>query len=108
MSEESSNQMLKQLTKKKKPSKATPAIEQASQKGSSSSILSQIKGNLPSLKSMPNKTTLIDVCLFSASVYVIYYHGKDIAKYFENMCPSEQGILDMMKKEQGGMMPPPM
>ena len=57
---------------------------------------------------MPNKTTLIDVCLFSASVYVIYYHGKDIARYFENMCPTEQGILDMMKREQGGMMPPPM
>jgi hypothetical protein len=24
------------------------------------------------------------------------------------MCPTEQGILDMMKREQGGMMPPPM
>ena len=29
MSEDSSNQMLKQLTKKKKASKSTPAIEQA-------------------------------------------------------------------------------
>ena len=99
--------MLKQLTKKKKASKSTPAIEQAP-KSSGSSILSKITGNLPSFKSMPNKTTMIDVCLFSASVYVIYYHGKDIARYFENMCPTEQGILDMMKKEQGGMMPPPM
>lgn len=107
MSEDSSNQMLKQLTKKKKVSKTTPAIEQTP-KSSGSSVFSSLKGKLPSLKSMPNKTTLIDVCLFSASVYVIYYHGKDIARYFENMCPTEQGILDMMKREQGGMMPPPM
>jgi len=71
-------------------------------------MFSKITGNLPSFKSMPSKTTIIDVCLFSASVYVIYYHGKDIARYFENMCPTEQGILDMMKKEQGSMMPPPM
>jgi len=71
-------------------------------------MFSSLKSKLPSLKPLPNKTTLIDVCLFSASVYVIYYHGKDIARYFENMCPTEQGILDMMKREQGGMMPPPM
>ncbi len=85
--------------KKKKSSKQTPAIESAPKKESSSSVFSKIKGSLPSFSTLPNKSTMLDVCLFSASVYVIYYHGKDIAKYFENMCPTEQGILDMMKRE---------
>ena len=85
--------------KKKKSSKQTPAIEQGSKKESSSSVISKIKGSLPSFPALTNKQTMLDVCLFGASVYVIYYHGKDIAKYFENMCPTEQGILDMMKRE---------
>ena len=91
--------MLKQLTKKKKASKPTPVLEQATKKSGGSSFLKKITGNLPSFTSLPNKTTMTDVCLFGVSAYVIYYHGKDIARYFENMCPTEQGLLDMMKRE---------
>jgi len=101
--------MLKQLTKKKRTTKQQPAIESSSKKGSTESIIGKITNNLPSFSTLPNKNTMVDLCLFGATFYVIYYHGKDIAKYFESMCPTEQGILDMMKREQAGMgMPPPM
>ena len=53
---------------------------------------------LPKLPKLPSNQTMIDVCLFGATVYVIYNHGKDIAGYFEQMCPTEQGIMDLMRQ----------
>ena len=40
------------------------------------------------IKVMQTKTVL-DVCLFAATLYVIYEYGKDIAKVVEDVVPTE-------------------
>jgi hypothetical protein len=40
------------------------------------------------IKGMQTKTFL-DVCLFAATLYVIYEYGKDIAKVVEDVVPTE-------------------
>jgi hypothetical protein len=40
------------------------------------------------IKGMQNKTFL-DICLFAATIYIIYEYGKDIAKVVEDVVPTE-------------------
>lgn len=56
-------------------------------KAATSSMWKNMKGY------MPSKGTAIDVAMFSAAVYVIVFHGKDIADAFEGICPNEEQII---------------
>ena len=65
----------------KGPSKPEPA---ASTKKSSSSMWKTIKSY------MPSRGVATDVALFGAAVYIVVYHGKDIADAFDGICPNEE------------------
>jgi len=46
----------------------------------------------------PKQKQLVDVALFTATCFLIYNYGKDLAKTVEDMCPSEKAILEMMQQ----------
>ena len=64
--------------------KGPPAKAAAAPKKGSSEIVKKIKSY------MPSKATAVDAAMFGAAVYVIVFHGKDIADAFEGLCPSEE------------------
>ena len=59
------------------------------------------------MPAMPARRTMLDIALFSAAVYVVVNHGKDIAKMFEGLTPTEEQIMEMMNQQNPQMMPPP-
>ena len=43
---------------------------------------------------------MVDIGLFGAALYIVVYHGKDIADAFDSLCPNEEQMLEMMKKQE--------
>ena len=99
MNADANTQKLKELAAKKKPVNALKAAP-----SKQSSLVTQIKKQLPAV---PNRRTMVDIALFSAAVYVVVNHGKEIAKMFEGLTPTEEQIMEMMQQQQPQMMPPP-
>lgn len=83
-------------------------------KGSSSSSrfsLPAIPG-LESLKKQLKKTSpkqVVDVVVFSATIYAMYFFGKKVADSLDSQMPTEKSMMEMMKQMgPQGMAPGPM
>jgi hypothetical protein len=48
---------------------------------------------------------MVDVALFSASIYLILKFGKKVGETIENELPTEQKMLEMIQQQSGGMPP---
>ena len=85
--------VLKQLTqgKETKAKMAIPGLENARK------VLSKV-----------NKKQVLDIALFSAALYTMYYFGKTISDSLEEQMPSEKNVMEMMKQAGAAPgLPPP-
>ena len=101
MAEKSNTALLKQMTRTRRQAdpKAAKSEEKSSSAPKKSSFsTSSLTAYVPDYLKKPNTKQVIDVALFTASVYLIYNYGKDLAKKVEDMCPSEKSIMDMMQQ----------
>ena len=100
MEDNNNTKLLKSLTqRKRKGSKSADKTKEESSKGSSSTkTQSKLYQMWQQYAKKPQTKTCVDVSIFFASVFVIYNYGDYLAQKFQDMCPTEQAILDMMQK----------
>lgn len=61
---------------------------------------------IPGIKKMKamfgkaNSKQAVDLAVFAAALYVMYYCGNQIAEKLDNQVPTEKQMLDMMKQMQ--------
>ena len=75
-----------------------PSKPAAAPKSGSSDFVKKIKSY------MPSRGTAVDCAIFGTALYVIVFHGKDIADAFEGLCPNEEQIMKMMQEQEQQMM----
>ena len=113
MEGENNTKLLKSLTQRKRRGKsADKSDDKDSQKKSTINTKTQSKfySWWAYYAKKPQAKQAFDASLFCTSVFVIYNYGDYFAQKFQELCPTEQSILDMINKQQAdmGMMPPPM
>ena len=56
---------------------------------------------------MLTSSTSLNVLAFGAACFAIAFYGEAMADLIEQQVPSEKAILEVLKSQQEGMMPPP-
>ena len=88
------------MTKARRPAAKKDGEKAAEKTASKKSLFSSLSlpSFVPEPLRQPKAKQVVDVALFTATVYLIYNYGKDLAKKVEDMCPSEKAIMEMMQQ----------